>query len=132
MSSAGDALKRELESYVRDGIRRRYETIEKRRSGFDGECEPCYSMHGGRWDVPFDQFSDKVTAGVLQVAASEREADALLDLVFSDVKIIPGETGGDHHTGYFRDYDASTMNAIALAQNPNELRRLLNVAEPFQ
>lgn len=131
MSSVVDDLKRKMESYVKDGVRKRYDAKEKERAEFEGSDFSSYN-HGGNWDVPFDPFSAEIASGVLQVAANERESDALLDLVFGRVKIVPGASGGDHHYGWFQDYNVLTEDARGLAQDSSQLRSLLESSEPLQ
>ncbi|MFH1316491.1 MAG: hypothetical protein ABII01_03170 [Candidatus Woesearchaeota archaeon] len=117
-----------LMDYVSLGIRTQYDSIESQRSALESaqSPEPCFIMHRGSWDASFDEISDTICNAVVQVAQNPQQADMLLDAIFSRVKILPGASGGDHHNGYYQDYDVQTGEALSLANNSKSLQDSLS------
>lgn len=87
-------------------------------------------MHGGSWDIAPEVFSMKIEPNILPIIRSEREANVIIEAIFAKVEILPGNRGGDHHAGYFQDYNVSTSAAIAFSGNFPELQELLRRQEP--
>ena len=114
-----------LKTYVVDGIRQRYDVMEQERHGLDALSEPCFFMHGGRWDSTFDDLSDKIMGSITGVARNEGEADTLLDAVFREFSFYIGDCGGDHHSGYFEDHNVATAPALSLVADIEKLRECL-------
>ena len=118
-----------LADYVAEGIKRRYDEKESARQALEDEYQPCYVSFGGSWDASYAALSEKVREGMLRVARNQAEVDILMDEIFSKVDIRSGEAGGDHHTGYFCEYNVRTSEAVELAGDTDKLRRYLGSSE---
>ncbi|MBL7160322.1 MAG: hypothetical protein ISS93_00525 [Candidatus Aenigmarchaeota archaeon] len=119
-----DTLSTDLKTYVRMGVKQRYDRREENRKGLEGKYDSCL-LHGGEWDTKPMEFRRRIKKGVLEVARNVEEADVLLNVIFSGLVINPGECGGDEHSGHYQDYDVLTGAAIGLAENTEELRKYL-------
>jgi len=77
-------------------------------------------------------FPQKITPLILSVVKDKREAQAAIDLLFGRVHVAEKTEGdGDHHSATYGEkiipvYYIRTEEAIALARNSEELRRLIN------
>jgi len=110
----------ELKAYVMSDISQRYDALEEERSS--RETDAVFVQHGGRWDIGYEALADRLARGVMAIATNYTQADALLVALFSKAEVVPGESGGDHHTGYFQDYDVSTTEMLALLEDSEKLR----------
>jgi hypothetical protein len=111
-----------LVAHIRGRIKNKCETTEQEKV----KREPFSFVSGtGKWDVAPEEFSRRIEANIRPIARSEREADMLIDAIFARIEFPAGESGGDHHTLYFQDYNVRTSAAIAFSANFPELRELL-------
>ena len=117
-----------LVAHIRERIKHGCETIEQKRTDLECNAVSCFA-HGGRWDIAPDDFSRRIEKNVLSLAKSERDANVLIDAILAKTQISMGDCGGDHHAGYFQDYDVSTSAAIAFSENIPELQELLRLQE---
>ena len=115
----------DLRNYALACIRKRYVDVEALRSMKEADDAPCFFGHEGSWDTGYYAFSRRVAAGVLKVAGNQRELDAAIDRIFHCVKIVPGKSGGDHHSGYYQDYNVSTEEALRKAEDTEFLKSQL-------
>ncbi len=110
----------ELKTYVMSGIKQRYDVLEAERSS--RETQAVFVQHGGRWDIGYEALADRLARCVMAIATDYKQADALLAALFSKAEVVPGESGGDHHSGYFQDYDVSTKEMLAPLEDLKKLR----------
>ncbi|MFH1307290.1 MAG: hypothetical protein ABIH72_00370 [archaeon] len=115
----------DLEKHVIDSIKEMADSVEKKRAELDSRSEPCYLLRGGRWDIPLEDFLKLVKEAVLQVVKDKEEANVLIGSIFNKTNIYQGNSGGDHHTGYFQDYYVLTSPAVLLARDTEELKNLI-------
>jgi len=115
-----------LMAYIRSKIKNKCDAIEQKRSADEEAAGPCYFMYEhGKWDIGRVEFSERVETNIIPIIGSKPDADALINAIFAKVEILPGTRGGDHHAGYYQNYDVSTSAALAFSRDAPKLQELL-------